>query len=158
MVKLISLNGLDKAAVFAALYNGAKAQGLGFLSYDPEPMTPEQAREQFGDCNGDYDYINGRVMKVDLSGEAIDPSGYDRDNGNGSAARIVEELRETNSVSLEEALTAQKTATRKAAQHMREHLSDEATIDDSGDVMIFTLGVSDIADDLKPHIDAILDE
>ena len=40
----ISLIGLDKAAVLAALYNASKPVGMGFARYDPTPMTLEEAR------------------------------------------------------------------------------------------------------------------
>ena len=39
----VDITGLDKAAVLAVLYNAAKPQGMGFLQYDPEPMTIGQA-------------------------------------------------------------------------------------------------------------------
>ena len=81
----ISLIGLDKARVFASLYNRARPQGLGFLHFTPEYMTPERARLEFGECNEYYDYVHGRVMKVDLSGDSFDPRLYDRDNGDGAA-------------------------------------------------------------------------
>ena len=102
MSEAISLEGLDKAAVFAALYNGAKAQGLGFLHYDPTPMTAEVARNIFGNDFGYFDYVQGRVMKVDLSGDELHPHGYDRDNGANAAASIISALRKTNDTNPEE--------------------------------------------------------
>lgn len=44
----ISIAGLDKAAVLAALYNAARPQGLGFLQYDPTPMTKDEAQKILG--------------------------------------------------------------------------------------------------------------
>jgi hypothetical protein len=42
----------------------------------------------------DYiDYFQGRVIKTDLRGDAIDPRLYDRDNGAGAAERAVATLR-----------------------------------------------------------------
>jgi hypothetical protein len=42
----------------------------------------------------DYiDYFQGRVIKTDLRGDAIDPRLYDRDNGAGAAERAVAKLR-----------------------------------------------------------------
>jgi hypothetical protein len=89
----ISLEGLNKPEVFAALYNNAKTQGMGIFKYIPEEMTPEEAKDNFGECSESYDYVNGRVMKVDLSGDSLDPRLYDRDNGNGAASQIICELR-----------------------------------------------------------------
>ena len=38
MSEKISLVGLSKAAVLAALYNASKPQGMGFLQFNPKPM------------------------------------------------------------------------------------------------------------------------
>ena len=66
------------------LYDRAKAQGMGFLHYKPEPLTLEQAEEALKKCSY-FDYFNGRVMKVEVGGDALDPRLYDRDNGHGAA-------------------------------------------------------------------------
>lgn len=84
----ISLKGLNKAEVLAALYNNARPQGMGFLHYAPEPMTTEQAAELLQD----YTYLKGRVMKVDLSGDELATWLYDRDNGKGAAASAIAHL------------------------------------------------------------------
>ena len=54
---LVSIQELDKSAVFAALFNRAQAQGLGFLQYNPALMTAEQAQERFGECSEYFDYV-----------------------------------------------------------------------------------------------------
>ena len=36
-----------------------------------------------------FDYLYGRVMKVDLSKDTFDPFLYDRDNGQGAAERAI---------------------------------------------------------------------
>lgn len=38
---MVDTRGLKKSAVLAALYNASKPQGLGFLHFDPVPMTTE---------------------------------------------------------------------------------------------------------------------
>jgi hypothetical protein len=88
----ISLIGLDKAKVLAALYNASKPQGRGFMKYNPAPMTRETA-EQLLQHGTYFDYLSGRVMKVDLSGDELDPWGYDRDNGQGAAKRVIAALK-----------------------------------------------------------------
>ena len=82
---IIDIGNLDRAAVLAALYNKAKPQGLGFLHYDPAPMTPEVAAGLLAAGLTYFDYVKGRVMKVDLSGDTLDTRLYDRDNGHGAA-------------------------------------------------------------------------
>lgn len=91
----VSLKGLNKTAVFVALFNKAKAQGIGVLHYTPTSMTVEQARERFGECSEGYDYVDGRVMKVNLSGNELDTRLYNRDNGIDAAEIIIDALRDS---------------------------------------------------------------
>ncbi len=90
---MISLKGLNKADVLAALYNASKPQGMGFMHYDPKPMTRDEAEALLEETT-DFDYLKGRVMKVDLSGDELDERGYG-DNGKGAAERAIAELRKT---------------------------------------------------------------
>jgi len=85
---MISLDGKNKAEVLAKLYNASKPLGRGMLQYDPTPMTTEEAEELLKKFTY-FDYLKGRVMKVDLSGLAFDPWLYDRDNGQGAAERAI---------------------------------------------------------------------
>ena len=84
---MIDMQG-QKAKVLAALYNGSKAQGMSFLHFEPVPMTEAEAATILLDQDR-FDYLTGRVMKVDLDGESFDPRLYDRDVGEGAAARLV---------------------------------------------------------------------
>lgn len=98
---MISIKGLDKAKVLAALYNNAKPQGMGFLHYTPKPMDEEEAQEVLNSGQTYFDYVLGRVMKVDLqSDEEFDPRLYNRDNGAGSAERAIATLRKEEGESL----------------------------------------------------------
>lgn len=85
MEKPIEIKGLDKAAVLAALYNASRAQGMGVIHYDPNPMTIEEARDLLSTGQTYFDYYKGRVLKVDLSGDTLDAWLYDRDLGQGAA-------------------------------------------------------------------------
>lgn len=100
---MIDITGMDKADVLAALYNASRPQGMGYLHYTPTPMTKEEAAELLGgkttECHTSgyrsptyFDYLNGRVMKVDLSKDQFDERLYDRDNGNGAASRALEKV------------------------------------------------------------------
>lgn len=82
---MINIAKKDKAEVLAKLYNASNPQGMGFIHYDPAPMTVEQARKLLDGGQTYFDYLKGRVMKVDLSGDTLDPALYDRDNGHGAA-------------------------------------------------------------------------
>lgn len=89
----IDIRTLDKAAVLAALYNRSKVQGMGFLQAKPGPMTVDEARSLLANEHVSFDYLYGRVMKVDLSGDSFDPWVYDRENGDGAAERALSVLR-----------------------------------------------------------------
>jgi len=103
---MVSIKDIDKAKLLAALYNRARPQGLGFLHFSPQDMTVEEARKQleegydhrkqfgeFGSKPMFFDYLNGRVMKVNLNGDKMDTWGYNRDNGEGVAEKIITSLR-----------------------------------------------------------------
>lgn len=88
----VDIKGISKAKLLAALYNNSRSQGMGFMQYEPKDMT-EQEAEALLAIRSYFDYLKGRVMKVELSGDTLDPWGYDRDNGEGAVAHIVNELR-----------------------------------------------------------------
>lgn len=94
----IDISNLDKAAVLAALYADARPQGMGFMWFVPGPLDAAEARSLLTDQTY-FDYLHGRVMKVDLSGNEFDPRLYDRDNGDGAAARAVDSVRATAAAS-----------------------------------------------------------
>ncbi len=88
----IDISGLDKAVVLAALFNASQQLGMGFLdSSGAKDMTVEDAR-QYVSQQTYFDYLRGRVMKVDLSKDSFDPWGFDRDNGPGAAKRAIDSL------------------------------------------------------------------
>jgi len=85
---MISIKGLNKAEVLKNLYNNSKVQGMGFLQAKEGEMQTEEAEELLKQTMH-FDYLYGKVMKVDLSGDKFDPHLYDRDNGNGAAERAL---------------------------------------------------------------------
>jgi len=103
----IDIGGIDKAALLAAFYNHARPFGMGMLHYRPQPMTVEQAREEL--ATGDdqsvmfgqrrarlyFDYLHGRLLKIDITDDTLNPRRFDRDYGQGAAAKVVAELRRT---------------------------------------------------------------
>lgn len=105
---MIDITGYSKAAVLAALYNASHPLGMGFMHFDPEPMTEADAEAVIADGDDHaaalaaigahrpslyFDYVKGRVMKVDIAGDTLDPRLYDRDNGDGAAARAIAAIR-----------------------------------------------------------------
>jgi hypothetical protein len=114
----ININGLPKEKVLAALYNASKQQGVGFLqAAGAKTITEAEAAEEIQHVKDNYarinaevaernpdakpqpvrlyfDYLRGRVMKVDITGDELDPWGFDRDNGEGAAERALRALLE----------------------------------------------------------------
>ena len=104
---MISIAGLEKWQVLKALYDNAQPLGMGFLQASQAELSEQDAKHICGD-GGDpepgqslarrralsFDYVGGRPLKVDLSGDEFDPWLYDRDQGTGAAARAIAALRE----------------------------------------------------------------
>jgi len=95
----VNYEGLTKEQVLMALYNASKPQGLGFLHFTPEDMTEAEAKGMIEERKGDlwFDYVKGRVMKINLNSNdsTFDDCLYDRDNGDGAAQRAIDRLRES---------------------------------------------------------------
>lgn len=102
----VNIAGLDKVELFAALYNYAKPLGMGFMQYDPTPLTKEAAEKLMsaGDDSSRmfpgfakkglyFDYVKGRPLKINLEGDEMDTYLYNRDQGEGAAEKIVAKLR-----------------------------------------------------------------
>jgi hypothetical protein len=98
----IDISGLDKGAVLAALWNNA---ALPPTHARPNPRTRPMTEDEghfavmVAITNGDgFDYYEDRILKVNLGSDQLDPWGYDRDNGQGLAERVIKNLRTTGSV------------------------------------------------------------
>lgn len=88
----MNIKGLDKAEVLAALFNASHQQGMGFLdSRGGRDMTKERAAEILK-ITEDFDYLDGRVMKISLDRDEVETRLYDRDNGQGAAERAIAHL------------------------------------------------------------------
>jgi len=91
--KVINISKMNKAEVLSALYNAAKPQGMGYLHYDPTKMSVKEAAYIIEESPTTYfDYLKGRVLKVDLNDEQLDFWAYDRDNGTAAAANALSKI------------------------------------------------------------------
>ncbi len=88
----IDISNLNKADVLAALYAGARPLGMGFLQNHTAVMTVDDAQKLLDNGQQHFDYVNGRVMKINLSGDELRTSSYNRDNGDGAAEAIIKSL------------------------------------------------------------------
>lgn len=102
MSELVNIAGLDKGAVLKALHDGTRPLGLGRL-HAIEYLPLEQAQEEFEQYKTNaearkailyVDYYHGRPLKVRLDQDKFDPTHYDRDAGEGAAARAIAALRD----------------------------------------------------------------
>lgn len=74
----LPIDHLTKGEVLARLYNNAKPKGLGYLQGDQ--MTEVEGQALYDEQGPYFDYLNGRVIKCDLSGDVLNTTLYDRDN------------------------------------------------------------------------------
>ena len=86
---MLDIKGLDKAEVLKALYDSSHVQGMGFLQTVPEGTVTVQHCRELLKHDTYFDYLYGRVLKVDLSGDEFDERLYERDNDPGSAGRAL---------------------------------------------------------------------
>ena len=144
----ISLEGLSKAKVLAGLYNASRPLGMGFMQYDPAPMTEEEAASIL-EGQKHFDYLKGRVMKMDLSGDSLDPWGYDRDNGVGAAQVVIGVLRQGEPEDGAMISGMHVAGKADAVLDAREGMKIESGFRDGA----YELGLADIADVLGSAID-----
>lgn len=90
---MVDIKGLDKARVLKALYDHSHVQGSGFLQAVPDGVVTVEYCAGLLAKHSYFDYLHGRVLKVDLSGDEFDERLYDRDCGEGAAQRAVDSVR-----------------------------------------------------------------
>ena len=92
---MVLYEDLTKAEVLCALYNNAKCQGMGFLHFSSGDLDIQEA-ERLLKLTTYFDYLFGRVLKVDLSkNDGFEEWLYDRDNGKGAAQKALDDYRAT---------------------------------------------------------------
>lgn len=135
--KMVDISGLDKAAVLATLFNAAAPGGMGFLQakFGPSIMTVENAQQVINAGGTDelgynrgkhrFGHLFGRPLEVDLSGDAFDPSIFDRDNGGtaGTAKRFIDHLRASGQVNSSESKNHREKLLVKRIAQTREFVS-----------------------------------
>lgn len=98
---MIDIKGLDKAEVLHALWHASHTQGLSFLGFKGN-FTIERARELINSREDRrekdqyklyFDYVDGHVIKCNLTGDTFDERLFDRDCGEGAATEAIEKLR-----------------------------------------------------------------
>lgn len=90
----MNIKGMNKAKILAALYNNSKLQGMGFLQATPGEMSEEKAQQLLDNGQTYFDYLQGRVMKIDLSSDELSTDLYNRDIGYGECERVINSIGE----------------------------------------------------------------
>ncbi len=90
---MVDIKGLDKARVLKALYDNSHVQGLGFMHAVPDGTVTVERCAEILEKGMEFDYLYGRVLKVELSTDEVDERLYDRDCGEGAAQRAVDSIR-----------------------------------------------------------------
>lgn len=86
---ILDITGISKAKILACLYNNSRPLGMGFLHFDPAPMTEAEAEALLKEHTY-FDYLKGRVMKLGFDKPyTLNVGLYDRDNGPGAAKRAL---------------------------------------------------------------------
>ncbi|HSX42122.1 MAG TPA: hypothetical protein VLE93_02105 [Candidatus Saccharimonadales bacterium] len=97
-------------------------------------------------------------MKIDLSTDELDPRLYDRDNGDGTAQRIIEILAETGASNSIVGQVIHSDGRSKAGDAVLENLHGDTTFARDGSVTTVMVGLSDVADVLEPAVKAAVDK
>ena len=111
----LNIEGVDRAALLAGLYNNTRSAGMGRLHDIGREMTVEEAREIVervqkqlsdpffrGELN--FDWVAGRPIKVIFAGDRLQRRDlYDRDAGDGVCVRVLEAVRAGRTGRLSEA-------------------------------------------------------
>ncbi len=68
---------------------------MGFMDgRGASDITEDRAAQVIAEQGMYFDYLFGRVMKVDISGDELQTRWFDRDNGEGAAERAINALLE----------------------------------------------------------------
>jgi len=146
---MVSIKSLNKADVLAALHNAARPQGKGFLVSGSKPMNRLEAQRILDQGSTYFDYLQGRVMKVDLSTDEFDPWGFDRDNGQGAAQTAITALRGSGNTNPEAVKEIHRKGTLAAADDAKKLMEEPTTA--SGAVV--HLGLREDANRLRSKVD-----
>ena len=155
----VSIKGLNRSEVLAALYNAARPQGMGFLHYNSTPMTIVEADKILNDDNRySFDYLMGRVMKISLAGDEFESASYDRDNGFGNASLVVKSIRVGLGPDNEITREIHKDGKEAAAKLARLEMDKSSIIVETKNAAELHMGLNDIKDQLGPAVDKALEK
>lgn len=92
---ICDISGLNKVVVVRALWQSSNvAPAARRFTPDLAAQTDISDQDIYAAlAHGYIDYLNCRVMKVDVNGDNFNTHLYNRDNGEGVAERVIASLR-----------------------------------------------------------------
>lgn len=122
------------------------------MQYDPTPMTTKEAEGLLKEYTR-FDYLKGRVMKINLEGDELDIRNYDRDNGAGAAEKAIKAMLEGDIDAITEMHQEGK---KSAAETVRAGMQEDTSVELRNGMAVASLGLSDVADRLGPKVEEAL--
>jgi hypothetical protein len=90
----IDISGLDKVKLLQALFDRAKPQENSFVYYHSNNKLGRAGAENvLRNGHGYVDHVAGKVMKVNISDDRLDPFLFNTHNGAGAAEQVIQNLR-----------------------------------------------------------------
>ena len=89
----MNIKGMSKAKILTELFNGASPIGMGAFHKMVHDMNEGNAEQIIERGQVYFDYLHGRPLKIDLSGDELDTYLYNRDNGEGKAEEIIGKIK-----------------------------------------------------------------
>lgn len=147
----IDIRNFDKAAVLAALYNRASPMGAGFMAHEEGSMSVQEAQELIDNHHSSrlwFDYLKGRAMKVDITGDELRAGNYDSYYGAGAAEAVLKALESTGDVNAKSIQEGHQGSLCTAIDDAEEGMSLGTKTTEAG----VSLGLNDLKDHLAPKI------
>jgi len=90
---MVDIKGLDKARVLKALYDHSNVQEMSLFRSVPNGLVTVEICENLLKHNTSFECLYGRVLRIDIGGDAFDERLYDQECGEGAAQRAVDSIR-----------------------------------------------------------------
>lgn len=84
----IDISKLDKAKVLQVLYKRASHQGFGYVVDTVDSLSYEQAQKLLK-FTTKFEYLGGRLLKIDLAENTLDTFFYNQSNGAEAAEKAI---------------------------------------------------------------------
>lgn len=87
----INISDLPKKELFQALFERASSITRGFDYYNPSQKLSEEEIQYY--IKYYTEFVTGRKMRIDVSGNTVNTELYNMDNGANTAEKVIQRLR-----------------------------------------------------------------